>query len=80
MLSGLKNRKGFSPSPRGWKSRIEVLEILISGENFFLVLQMFTFFLLVSIYDRESESLGVSFSSYKDISSIKLDPHAYDFI
>lgn len=80
MLSGLKNRKGFSHSPRGWKSRIEVLEILISGENFFLVLQMFTFFLLVSIYDRESESLGVSFSSYKDINSIKLDPHAYDFI
>lgn len=80
MLSGLKNRKGFSHSLRGWKSRLKVLEISISGENVFLVLQIFAFFLVVSLYDGESESLGVSFSSCKDINSIKLDPHSYDFI
>lgn len=48
-----KRERDFSHSPRGWKSRIKVLEILISGENSFLVLQMLTFWLCPYMTERE---------------------------
>lgn len=74
----LKHRNGFSRCPRGWKSKIKVLEILISGENCLPVLQMVTFWLCPYMVERESS--GVFSSSYKDVSPGELDSHPYDFI